>query len=232
MKLSIIIPVYNEIKTLEKIINKILNIKKINKQIIIVDDGSTDGTRQLIKSTIASKVNRVIYHKKNKGKGAAIKTAQKYLEGDCVLIQDADLEYDPRDYFKLVKPIVQKYSSVVYGSRVLRKKRYSSKNFISLSRVLVNHLLTIVSNFLNNQNLTDAHTCYKVFLTSVFKKIKLTELDFAFCPEVTSKISKMGLKIIEVPISYKGRTHQEGKKIGIFDGFRALYVLVKCQFTN
>lgn len=232
MKLSIIIPVYNEIKTLEKIINKIVNIKKINKQIIIVDDGSTDGTRQLIKSKIASKVNRVIYHKKNKGKGAAIKTAQKYLEGDFVLIQDADLEYNPRDYSKLLKPLINKSTSVVYGSRVLEKKRYSSQNFISLSRVFVNHALTIISNFLNNQNLTDAHTCYKVFLTSVFKKIKLNELDFAFCPEVTSKISKMGLKIIEVPIAYKGRTHQEGKKIGIYDGFRALYVLMKYQFTD
>jgi dolichol-phosphate mannosyltransferase len=232
MKLSIIIPVYNEIKTLEKIINKIINLKKIDKQIIVVDDGSTDGTQQLIKSKIASKVSKVIYHKNNKGKGAAIKTAQKYLKGDYVLIQDADLEYDPRDYFKLLKPLIQGSSSVVYGSRVFGKKRYSSKNFISLSRVFVNHLLTILSNFLNNQNLTDAHTCYKVFLASIFKKIELKELDFAFCPEVTSKISKMGLKIIEVPISYKGRTQQEGKKIGIFDGFRALYVLLKYRLVN
>jgi glycosyltransferase involved in cell wall biosynthesis len=232
MKLSIIIPVYNEIKTLEKIINKIINLKKIDKQIIIVDDGSTDGSRQLIKSKIVSKVSKVIYHKNNKGKGAAIKTAQKYLEGDYVLIQDADLEYNPRDYFKLLRPLIKKSSSVVYGSRVLGKKRYSSKNFISLSRIFVNHALTTVSNLLNNQNLTDAHTCYKVFLTSVFKKIKLKESDFAFCPEVTSKISKMGIKIIEVPISYKGRTYIEGKKIGVFDGFRALYVLAKYQFFN
>ena len=131
-----------------------------------------------------------------------------------------------------MNPLVKKSCSVVYGSRVLGKKRYSSKNFISLSRIFVNHVLTAVSNLLNNQNLTDAHTCYKVFLTSVFKKIKLQESDFAFCPEVTSKISKMSLKIIEVPISYKGRTQQEGKKIGIFDGFRALYVLLKYRLVN
>lgn len=123
MKLSIIIPVYNELKTLEKIINKIINLKKIDKQIIVVDDGSTDGTQQLIKSKIASKVSKVIYHKNNKGKGAAIKTAQKYLKGDYVLIQDADLEYDPRDYFKLLKPLIQGSSSVVYGSRVFGKKK-------------------------------------------------------------------------------------------------------------
>tara|TARA_B110000503_G_C7062139_1_gene377131 strand:+ start:394 stop:1092 length:699 start_codon:yes stop_codon:yes gene_type:complete len=232
VNISIIIPVYNEIKTLEKIIKKIIKIKKINKQIIIVDDGSEDGTRELIKSKIASKVDRVIFHRTNKGKGAAIKTAQKFVKGDVVIIQDADLEYDPKDYYRLLKPIIKKTASVVYGSRVLGKKRYSSKNFTSLIRVFVNHVLTEVSNALNNQKLTDAHTCYKVFLTSVFKKIRLNEPDFAFCPEVTSKISKMGLKITEVPISYKGRTHQEGKKIGVFDGFRALYVLAKYQFKH
>ena len=232
MKLSILIPVYNEIKTIEKIIQKVKEqeIRKI--QIIVVDDGSTDGTREFLKKSLFKKVDKIIYHKKNKGKGAAIRSAQKKVIGDIVIIQDADLEYDPKDYKKLIKPIVLGQTSVVYGSRVLKKKRYNSKSFISLYRIFFNHMLTILSNTLNNQKLTDAHTCYKVFDAKLFKNLELKEDDFAFCPEVTSKVSRLNVNIIERKISYKGRTSSEGKKIGIIDGFRAIYVLIKLKIFN
>ena len=232
MKLSILIPVYNEIKTIEKIIQKVKEqeIRKI--QIIVVDDGSTDGTREFLKKSLFKKVDKIIYHKKNKGKGAAIRSAQKKIIGDIVIIQDADLEYDPKDYKKLIKPIILGQTSVVYGSRVLKKKRYNSKSFISLYRIFFNHMLTILSNTLNNQKLTDAHTCYKVFDAKLFKNLELKEDDFAFCPEVTSKVSRLNVNIIERKISYKGRTSSEGKKIGIIDGFRAIYVLIKLKIFN
>ena len=228
MLISIIIPAYNEEKTIKKIISKILSIKLHKKQIIVVDDCSTDNTRKILKKNFSKKIIKIIYHKKNLGKGAAIRSAQKYVKGDIVIIQDADMEYDPKDYQKLIQPIINKESKVVYGSRVLGKKtRYGAEGFLSISRIFFNHMLTLFSNFLNNQNLTDAHTCYKIFCRKIFKKLKLVENDFAFCPEVTTKISNMNLKIIELPISYRGRSVQEGKKIGIYDGFRALYVLVK-----
>ena len=232
MKLSILIPVYNEIRTIEKIIQKVKEqeIKKI--QIIVVDDGSTDGTKELLKKSLYKKVDKIIYHKTNKGKGAAIRSAQKKIIGDIVIIQDADLEYDPKDYKKLIEPIILGHASVVYGSRVLKKKRYNSKSFISLYRIFFNHMLTILSNILNNQKLTDAHTCYKVFDAKLFKKIKLNEDDFAFCPEVTSRISRLNVNILEKKISYKGRTSSQGKKIGIIDGFRAIFVLIKLKIFN
>ncbi len=227
MKLSIIIPVFNEVNTIEKIINKIHSQSIKNFEIIVVDDFSTDGTRKILKSKLRNKVNKIIYHKKNKGKGSAIITAKNYIKGDIVIIQDADLEYDPNDYKKLIYPILKKKTRVVYGTRVKKNKRYNSKNFISLSRIFFNHVLTIFSNILNDQNLTDAHTCYKVFESKLFKKIKLEEEDFAFCPEVTSKISKLNEKILEVSINYKGRSKAQGKKIGLIDGFRAIYVIIK-----
>ena len=232
MKLSILIPVYNEIRTIEKIIQKVKEqeIKKI--QIIVIDDGSTDGTKEFLKKSLYKKVDKIIYHKKNKGKGAAIRSAQKKIIGDIVIIQDADLEYDPKDYKKLIEPIILGHASVVYGSRVLKKKRYYSKSFISLYRIFFNHMLTILSNILNNQKLTDAHTCYKVFDAKLFKKIKLNEDDFAFCPEVTSRISRLNVNIFEKKISYKGRTSSQGKKIGIIDGFRAIFVLIKLKIFN
>ncbi len=232
MKLSILIPVYNEIRTIEKIIQKVKEqeIKKI--QIIVVDDGSTDGTKEFLKKSLYKKVDKIIYHKKNKGKGAAIRSAQKKIIGDIVIIQDADLEYDPKDYKKLIEPIILGHASVVYGSRVLKKKRYNSKSFISLYRIFFNHMLTILSNILNNQKLTDAHTCYKVFDAKLFKKIKLNEDDFAFCPEVTSRISRLNVNILEKKISYKGRTSSQGKKIGIIDGFKAIFVLIKLKILN
>tara|TARA_B100000242_G_C42990150_1_gene459650 strand:+ start:120 stop:818 length:699 start_codon:yes stop_codon:yes gene_type:complete len=232
MKLSIIIPVFNEVNTIEKIINKIHLQSIKNFEIIIVDDCSTDGTREILKSKIRPKVKKIIYHKNNRGKGSAIITAKNYIKGDIVIIQDADLEYDPKDYKKLIFPILKKKTRVVYGTRVKKNKRYNSKNFISLSRIFFNHVLTIFSNFLNNQNLTDAHTCYKTFESKLFKRIKLEEEDFAFCPEVTSKISKLNEKILEVPINYKGRSKAQGKKIGLIDGFRAIYVIIKYRLKT
>ena len=232
MKLSILIPVFNEIDTIEEIVKRIEEQEIKNIQIIIVDDFSTDGTREILKKKLSKKVDKIIYHKKNKGKGAAIRSAQKKIAGDIVIIQDADLEYNPKDYKKLIKPIILGRTSIVYGSRVLKNNRYNSKSFISLYRIFFNHMLTIFSNFLNNQNLTDAHTCYKVFDAKLFKQLLLKEDDFAFCPEVTSRISKLNLKILERKISYKGRTSSEGKKIGIIDGFRAVFVLIKLKLFD
>jgi len=230
MKLSVLIPVYNEISTIEKLINKVKSQKIKNLQIIVVDDCSTDGTKQLLKKKLYKEVDLVIYHKNNKGKGAAIKSAQKFISGDLVIIQDGDLEYNPRDYEILVKPIISGLTKVVYGSRVKKNKRYETENFISLTRIFFNHILTIFSNFLNNQSLTDAHTCYKTFDAKLFKSISLKESDFAFCPEITTKISKLNVMIVERRISYKGRSVKEGKKIGVYDGFRAIYVLLKYKF--
>lgn len=230
--LSIIVPVFNEKKTIEKIINQILKVKYINKQIVIVDDCSTDGTRNILKYKIQKKVDKILYHKKNLGKGAAIQTAQRYLTGVYTIIQDADLEYNPKDYQKMIKKMRFEKLNILYGSRVLGKKRYSSKHFTSKLRIFFNHLLTEVTNFLYHQNLTDAHTCYKLFKTDFFKKIKLIENGFAFCPEITAKFSKLGYKIVEIPISYKGRTYKEGKKISYTDGIRALFVLIKYKIFN
>lgn len=230
MKISIIIPCYNEVSTLEKIIKKISKQKNIKKEIILVDDFSNDGSRQLIKKFICKKVDKVIYHKKNLGKGACIQSALKEISGDIILIQDADLEYNPSDYEKLITPIIKKKALVVYGSRVLNKDRYKTKGFTSIFRIFANHVLTIVSNIINHQSLTDAHTCYKVFHKKVLLNLKLKENDFSFCPELTTKISKLKIKIIEVPIKYNGRSYKEGKKINFYDAIKALTVLLKYRF--
>ena len=232
MILTIIIPVFNEKNTIKQIIKKINLLKNIEKQIILVDDGSNDGTTGIIKNELFSQLDKVIFHQKNLGKGAAIISAKKFVKGDVVIIQDADLEYDPRDYIKILKAISKENEIAVYGSRVLGKKRYSSKSFISKTRIFLNHILTIFTNFLYKQKLSDAHTCYKSFKSICFEKIELKEKDFAFCPEITAKISKMGIKISEVPIEYNGRSYNEGKKISIYDGFRAIYVLLKYKFFD
>ena len=163
------------------------------------------------------------------GKGAAIKSAMPYIDGEIVIIQDADLEYYPKDLNKLIKMMIKKKLKVVYGSRVLNKKRYNNQ-FISNFRTFGNHVLTIISNFLNNQKLTDAHTCYKIFNREIFFKLNLQEDDFAFCPEVNTKISLLNIKIKEMPISYKGRTVEEGKKISFYDAIRALITILKYKY--
>jgi dolichol-phosphate mannosyltransferase len=229
IKLTIIIPVYNEIKTIEKLIKKILKIN-IKKQLIIVDDGSSDGTELILKK-YKSKIDNLIIHKKNLGKGAAIKSGQKYVRGKYIGIQDADLEYDPRDLKKIVNEMSKKNIKVMYGSRVLKKNKFkNTQNFTHIVRIWGNIFLTKASNFLNRQKLTDAHTCYKVFDSRVFKKIKLKEKGFSFCPEITTKISMLKINIEEFPINYIGRTYEQGKKITAFDGLDALYVLAKYRY--
>ena len=227
-KLSIIIPVYNEKNTIEKVLDKISKIKDVKKEIIVVDDFSDDGSYEILRAN-KKKISKLIHHTRNLGKGAAIKSAKKLITGNIVIIQDGDLEYDPGDYLKLLTQI-QKGYKVVYGSRVLKKNRYLSKNFSSFIRIFFNHALTIISNVLNNQKLTDAHTCYKMFSSEVFMSIKLKENDFSFCPEITTKIAKKNIIIKEIPIKYRGRSYNDGKKIKFMDGIKAIITLFKYRF--
>lgn len=225
MKLSIIIPCYNEKKTIKDLVDKVHNLD-LDKQIILIDDNSNDGTKEII-NQIKDKIDKIVFHEKNLGKGAGIISAKKFVNGDYIVIQDADLEYDPNDLLNMFEYIIKNNYDVLYGSRVLEKKRYNNKDFTSNFRIFANHILTIFSNIINNQNLTDAHTCYKMFSKKVFNEIELEENDFAFCPEITTKISNLSIPIYELPISYKGRTYEDGKKISFKDGFKALYTIIK-----
>ena len=228
-KLTIIIPAYNEINTIQEIIDKIFNIK-INKQIILVDDYSSDGTKEVIKRN-KNKIDKIIFHDFNKGKGAAIKSAQEFVHGEYVVIQDADLEYDPEDLINLLFEMENKRLKVVYGSRVLNNiQNKKSQNFSHGIRIVGNIFLTKLSNLINKQKLTDAHTCYKMFESNLFKSIKLEENDFSFCPEVTTKISLLNIEILEIAINYNGRSYQQGKKIQAYDGLKAIWTLIKYKF--
>ncbi len=228
-KLTIIIPVYNEIKTIEKLIKKVLKIN-IKKQLIIIDDASSDGSDKILLK-YKNRIDKIITHKKNLGKGAGIISAKKFIKGKFVAIQDADLEYNPNDLKFLVDKIEKNNLKVVYGSRVLNKNKFqNAKNFTHVIRIWGNVFLTKVSNIVNGQNLTDAHTCYKIFNSNIFKKIKLEQKGFAFCPEITTKISNMNIKINEYPINYNGRTYEQGKKITALDGLEALLVLFKYRY--
>ena len=233
--LTIIVPVYNEKKFIRVLLKKLIKIIKIKKQIIIIDDGSSDGTTQILKKEFLNNksISKIIFHKKNSGKGSAIRSAQRFIKGDFVVIQDADLEYNPKDIIKIYNFIKKNQIDVVYGSRVLNKNKYqNTKNFTHLVRIWGNVFLTLVSNLINNQNLTDAHTCYKMIRARLFKKLNLREKGFAFCPEVTTKLSKMNCKIYEVSISYNGRTYNDGKKITSIDGLIALISLIKYRFLD
>ena len=232
MKLTIIIPVYNEINTISILLNKVIETK-IEKQIIVIDDFSTDGSRETIINNFKKKIDKLILHEKNSGKGSAIISAKKYINGDFVIIQDADLEYDPNQYQLFINELENKNIDALYGSRVLKKDKFSNiQNFSHKIRIWGNIFLTLISNIINNQNLTDAHTCYKMIRADIFKSIFLEEKGFAFCPELNTKLSKRGIKIHEIPINYNGRTYEEGKKISAIDGLIAIKTLIKYKFFS
>jgi dolichol-phosphate mannosyltransferase len=226
MLLSVLIPAYNEVNNIQDILNKILKIS-IPKEIIVVDDGSTDGTRKLLEN-LKSDIIKVVFHEKNQGKGQAIRTAIEHSTGDIIIIQDADLEYDPQDYHKLIPVIESGKEKVVYGSRFLNKQNKHSY----FSFFLGGQVVTWITNILYFQTLTDEPTCYKVFDAKLLKSIKLNCTGFEFCPEVTAKVAKLGYKIPEVPISYYPRSINEGKKINWKDGVEAIWVLFKYRFVN
>lgn len=224
MKISVIIPCYNEEKTIEKIVSKILNLKDLNLEIIIVDDNSTDLSKDIIENKLKNKINKFIINDRNYGKGYSIRKGFEVASGDLILIQDADLEYDPNDYEKLLKPIKDGFADVVYGSRFIGSEE---KRVLYFWHMIGNKILTLISNMLTNLNLTDMEVCYKVFKSDVIKNIELKENRFGFEPEITAKISKKKIRIYEVGVKYFGRTYSEGKKINWKDGFSALRCIIK-----
>jgi glycosyltransferase involved in cell wall biosynthesis len=224
MIFSIIIPVFNELGTIEQVLSRVNSSNLEPKQIIVVDDCSTDGTRQLLQGRLASLAHQIIFHEVNKGKGAALRSGLSVSSGDVVIIQDADLEYDPEEYPKLVKPILDDKADVVYGSRFTGGE---VRRVLYFWHSIGNKFLTLASNMFTNLNLTDMETGYKVFRREVIQKIRVQEDRFGFEPEITAKIAHLKVRVYEVGISYSGRTYQEGKKIVWKDGFLALWCILK-----
>lgn len=218
--LSIVIPCYNEKNNILEIVKKVKESPIPNKEIIVVDDCSTDGTRDVLESEVRPLVDRIIYHETNGGKGAALKTGFAAATGDAVIVQDADMEYDPGEYPRVAAQVLCGKAKVVYGSRFKKQK---AKGY--LANRLANKFLTCLSNLFTHQKLTDMETCYKCFARDVIQSIDIEEKRFGFEPEITAKISKMHIRIREVPISYYPRTNAEGKKIGVRDGIRAIYCI-------
>tara|TARA_B100000945_G_scaffold136295_1_gene108809 strand:- start:239 stop:925 length:687 start_codon:yes stop_codon:yes gene_type:complete len=223
MKISIVIPCYNEKNTISEIIKKVTNEKNYEKEIIVVDDFSTDGTREILKNDLDTKIDELICNDKNYGKGYSVRQGINKASGDIILIQDADLEYDPSDYSKLIEPIINGYADVVYGSRFVGSEE---KRVLFFWHSIGNYFLTTLSNMFSNLNLTDMENCYKVFDSKIIKNINLQENRFGFEPEVTAKIAKRKCRIYEVGVKYYGRTYDQGKKIGWKDGVSA----VRCIF--
>lgn len=233
MKLYVLVPCFNEFRTIKKIITRIAKLK-YNIKIIVIDDGSTDGTKEIIEKNLKSKIHKFINLKKNNGKGYAINKAKKYIKKNSfVIIQDADLEYNPRDFIKLFNYYKKNQNiKAIYGSRFLKKKFKHIYNSFgkSLIRIIGNYFLTSFSNLINNQKLTDSHTCYKGFDSNLFKKIKLKEKGFSFCPEINTKISLLNLNIKELPINYFSRSKEMGKKITYLDAFYAIKTILLYKY--
>jgi len=225
--LSVVIPCFNESKTLSECISRVRNQSNIfDLEIIVVDDFSTDGSREILKSLLQEKqIHTLILHELNKGKGAALRSGFEVATGEIVIIQDADLECDPSEYQSLVSPITGGVADVVYGSRFLQS---NPRKVGSFRKYVANKFLTALSNFFTDMHLTDMETCYKVFRREILNNARLTENRFGFEPEITHEISRMMISVAEIPISYNPRTVLDGKKIGLGDGFRAIYVILKC----
>ncbi|HVO85385.1 MAG TPA: glycosyltransferase family 2 protein [Syntrophobacteria bacterium] len=224
LKLSVIIPCYNEKETIEEIVGAVRSSPYENKEIIVVDDCSTDGTRDVLVRSVAPLVTKIIYHARNEGKGAALRTGIAEATGDVVMIQDADLEYDPMEYPLLMEPFVEGKADVVYGSRFMRCE---PRRVVHYWHAAGNWVLTALSNMLSDINLTDMETCYKAFRREIIQAITIEENRFGIEPELTAKVAKMACRIYEVGISYHGRSYRDGKKIGWRDGLRAIYCIIK-----
>ena len=220
--LSIVIPCYNERENILEILDKILATPIPNKEIIVVDDKSTDGTRDVLEEKVRPLVSKIVYQEENGGKGAALKTGFAHATGDIVIIQDADMEYDPMEYGDVIAPIIAGEADVVYGSRFLNAK---AKGY--LSNRMANKFLTFLSNCFTHLHLTDMETCYKAFKREIIQSVDFQEKRFGFEPEITAAIARMKVRVKEVPISYYPRTNEEGKKIGFKDGVRAIYCILK-----
>ncbi len=224
MKLSVVIPCFNELDTIERIIEAVRAAPWPDKEIIVVDDASTDGTREKLMGPLAARIDRLEMHSVNQGKGAALRSGIKLATGDIVIIQDADLEYDPVQYPRILAPIVEGRADVVFGSRFMGAEPHRVLYF--WHRV-GNGVLTLLSNMFTNLNLTDMETCYKAFRREVIQSIEIEENRFGFEPEITAKVAKLRVRVYEVGIAYYGRTYAEGKKVNWRDGFRAIYCVVK-----
>jgi glycosyltransferase involved in cell wall biosynthesis len=224
MRTSVVIPCFNEKDTIREIVGRVLEAAGPDAEVIIVDDCSTDGTRVILRDDIEAKVTKVLYHAKNQGKGAALRTGFAAATGDIVIVQDADLEYDPKQYPKLLQPILDGKADVVFGSRFMGGEPH---RVVYFWHMIGNKALTLLSNMFTNLNLTDMETCYKVFRREILAKIRIEENRFGFEPEITAKVSKLDCAIYEVGISYYGRTYSEGKKIGWKDGVRAIWAILK-----
>ncbi len=224
MKLSIVIPCYDEVKTIRHIVDRVRQAPVADKEIIIVDDCSKDGTREVLRNEIIPLVDKVLFHEVNQGKGAAVRTGFAAVTGDVVIIQDADLEYDPDEYPLLMKPIIDGKADVVFGSRFTGGGPH---RVVYFWHMIGNRFLTLLSNMFTNINLTDMESCFKMFRREVVEKIRIEENRFGIEPELTAKVARLRVPIYEVGISYYGRTYEEGKKISWKDGFRAIYAILK-----
>jgi glycosyltransferase involved in cell wall biosynthesis len=224
MKLSVIIPCYNEYHTIVPILEAVRAMPYPDREIIVVDDYSTDGTRDRLKHDVEPHVDEVVYHDRNQGKGAALRTGFSHASGDIVIVQDADLEYDPQEILLVIQPILDGKADVVYGSRFMGA---SAHRVLFFWHMMGNKFLTLLSNMCTNLNLTDMEACYKAFRREVIQEIQIEENRFGFEPEITAKVAKLNVRIYEVGISYFGRTYTEGKKIGWRDGVRALWCILK-----